>query len=175
MDYSFMRDQIFGLFTSLALTLIASSASAQDKDVNLFLDGKPVLAFSLPSAPALKSTNGFLRITATNLTLYVWAVPTAKTAADALPRLGQIITNEFVELQVTNKADLVIANAPAKEVTGEGHEADDDDPGTADVVFFVVGGNVFAACVHGEEDDAPKARPAMMAVLKTAHLPPKSP
>ena len=42
----------------------------------------------------------------------------------------------------------------------------------AEVVFFVVGGRVFAGCVHGEADDASKARAAMMAVLNTAQTPP---
>jgi len=30
---------------------------------------------------------------------------------------------------------------------------------------------VFAGCVHGEFDDASRARAPMMAVLQTAHLP----
>jgi hypothetical protein len=65
-----------------------------------------------------------------------------------------------------------IAGAPAKHIIGPGNEADDGDPGNAEVVLFVVGGRVFAGCVHGEFDDASRARPAMMAVLQTAHAPP---
>ena len=42
----------------------------------------------------------------------------------------------------------------------------------AEVVLFVVGGHVFAACVHGEFDAAFRARTPMMAVLKTAQMPP---
>jgi hypothetical protein len=68
--------------------------------------------------------------------------------------------------------DLVIAGAPAKHVTGSGNEADDGDPGNAEVVFFVAGGRVFAGCVHGEADDSSKARAAMMTVLNTAHAAP---
>jgi len=68
--------------------------------------------------------------------------------------------------------DMLVAGAPAKHVTGSGNEADDGDPGNAEVVLFVVRGRVFAGCVHGEFDDASRARAPMLAVLRTAQAPP---
>jgi hypothetical protein len=106
------------------------------------------------------------------MSLHVWAVPNAKTAGDAVPRAAEIIKSEFINFKTTAAMDLEIAGAPAKHVTGSGNEADDGDPGNTEVVFFAVGDRVFAACVHGEFNDASRARAPMMAVLKTAQLPP---
>jgi hypothetical protein len=150
----------------------APRAAAQSTSVSLSVDGKPALALKVPGAAKVISTNGYVRIQTTNLTLHVWAVPNAKTANDALPRTAEIIKSEFLNFKTTATMDLDIAAAPAKHVTGSGNEADDRDPGNAEVVLFVAGGHVFAGCVHGEADDAAKARGAMMAVLKTAQLPP---
>jgi hypothetical protein len=99
-------------------------------------------------------------------------VPNAVTAADALPRAAELIKSEFIKFKTNGVKDVVIAGAPAKHVTGSGNEADDGDPGNAEVVLFVAGGRVFAGCVHGEFDDASRERAPMMAVLQTAHAPP---
>ena len=45
------------------------------------------------------------------------------------------------------------------------------DPGAAEVVIFTVGKHVFAACVHGEKNEAAQRRPEMLALLKTAKTP----
>ena len=167
-----MNKNIARMMASAFLSSLAALASAQDTSVTLSVDGKPALALKVPAAAKVLSTNGYLRIRTTNLSLHVWAVPNAKTANDALPRAAEIIKSEFVKFKTTATMDMVIAGAPAKHVIGSGNEADDGDPGNAEVVFFVAGGRVFAGCVHGESDDASKARAAMMEVLKTAQTPP---
>jgi hypothetical protein len=86
--------------------------------------------------------------------------------------VADLIKSEFTNFTATATNDLVITGAPAKHVIGSGNEADDGDPGHAEVVFFVVRRHVFAACVHGEFDDASRARAPMMAMLQTAHAPP---
>jgi hypothetical protein len=106
------------------------------------------------------------------MSLHVWSVSKATTANDALPRTAELIKSEFIKFKPNATNDIVIAGAPAKRVTGSGNEADDGDPGNAEVVLFAVGGHIFAACVHGEFDDASRQRAPMMAVLKTAHSPP---
>jgi hypothetical protein len=160
------------IIASVFILSVAALASAQETSVTMSVDGKPALVLKVPSAPKLLSTNGFVRIQATNLTLYVWAVPNAKTADDAVPRAPEIIKSEFLKFKTNMVMDMTIAGAPAKHVTGSGNEADDGDPGNAEVVLFTVGGRVFAGCVHGEADEASKARAAMMTVLKTAQSPP---
>jgi hypothetical protein len=160
------------ILSSLFITFMAGVASAQDVSVKLSVDGKPALVLQAPSAAKVTSSNGYVNIRTSNMSLHVWAVPTAKTADEAVPRAGELIRNEFVKFKITDIKDLVIAGAPAKHVTGSGNEADDGDPGNAEVVLFVVGGHVFAGCVHGEFNDAARARAPMMAVLRTAQAPP---
>ena len=167
-----MNKNIAGIMASVFFTSVAALASAQDTSLTLSVDGKPALVLKVPAALKVISTNGYLRVQATNLTLHVWAVPNAKTVNDALPLAGNIIKSEFLKFKTNMVMDMTIAGAPAKHVTGSGNEADDGDPGNAEVVFFAVGGRVFAGCVHGEADEASKARAAMMTVLKTAQTPP---
>jgi hypothetical protein len=155
---------VFGL--ALALT-----ASAQDKTVTLLADGKAALALLVPTAAKITSSNNYVNIHTTNMSLHIWAVTGAKTVDDAVPRVGEIIKSEFIKFTITSTKDLVIGGAPARHVIGPGNEADDGDPGNAEVVFFVVGGHVFAACVHGEFDDAARSRAPMMTLLQTAHAP----
>jgi len=151
---------------------MAFLASGQDTSVTLSVDGKAALVLQAPSAAKITSSNAYVNIRTAKMSLHVWAVPGAKTANDAVPRAGELIKSEFIKFKVTTVSDLVIADAPAKHVIGSGNEADDGDPGNAEVVLFVVGGHVFAGCVHGEFDDASRARAPMMTVLRTAHVPP---
>jgi hypothetical protein len=160
------------ILASIAIMSCLASASAQETSVTLSVDAKPALVLKAPAAAKVLSTNGFVRIQATNLTLYVWAVPNAKTVSDALPRAADIIKSEFLKFKTNAVMDMTVAGAPAKHLTGSGNEADDGDPGNAEVVMFTVGGRVFAGCVHGEADDASKARAAMLTVLKTAQAAP---
>jgi hypothetical protein len=160
------------ILASLIFTSMTVLASDRDASVTLSVDGKPVLALQIPAAAKATSSNGYVNVRSTNMSLHIWAVPNAKTASDALPRASELIESEFIKFKTTAVRDIVVAGAPAKHVTGSGNEADDGDPGNAEVVLFVVGGRVFAGCVHGEFDDASRARAPMMAVLKTAHAPP---
>jgi len=160
------------LLASVSIMSVAVAASAKDTNVTLSLDGKAALALQAPAAAKVTSANGYVNIRTAKMSLHVWAVPNASTANDAVPRAAELIKSEFIKFKTTASMDLVIADAPAQHVTGSGNEADDGDPGNAEVVFFVVGGHVFAGCVHGEFDDAARARAPMLAVLQTAHAPP---
>jgi hypothetical protein len=147
---------------------IVVRASAQENTVTLFADHNPALALRVPAAAKVTFSNDYVNIRTTNMSLHVWFVANAKTVNDAVPRAAELIKSEFIKFKASSTEDLVIAGAPAKQVTGSGNEADDGDPGHAEVVFFVVGGRVFAGCVHGEFDDASRERAPMMAVLRTA-------
>jgi hypothetical protein len=160
-----------GIIVAFVLTLFVHPASAANSTATLSVDEKPALILTVPATAKTKSTNGWLNIQTPNLTLNIWVVLNAKTTDDALPRMGDLIKSEFLNFKTNGVMEAEIAGAPAKHVTGSGNEADDHDPGNAEVVVFVTGGRVFVACVHGEADEAAKARAAMMAVLKTAHSP----
>jgi len=159
------------LFGAALASCVVRDAAPLGASATLSVDGKPALALTVPRSAKFTSTNGYLRVQTSNLTLHVWAVANATTVMEALPRTAEIIKSEFLNFKTTATMDMDIAGTPAKHVTGSGNEADDHDPGNAEVVVFVIGGHVFAGCVHGEADDAAKARVAMMAVLKTAQSP----
>jgi hypothetical protein len=167
-----MSKNVIRMMVCVCFLSAAALAPAQDKSATLSVDGKPALVLKVAAAAKITSTNGYLKIQTTNLTLHVWAVPNANTANEAAPRAAEIIKSEFVKFKFTASMGIEIAGASATQVIGSGNEADDGDPGKAEVVFFVVGGRVFAGCVHGEADEASKARAAMMTVLKTAQTPP---
>jgi hypothetical protein len=167
-----MNKNMIRILVFVFITRMAVLVSAQDSTVTLSVDGKPALALTAPVSAKVTLSNGYVNIRTTNMSLHVWAVPKAATAKAALPRVAELIQSEFIKFKSNGAKDMVMAGAPAKHVTGSGNEADDGDPGNAEVVLFVVGGNVFAGCVHGEFDDASRARAPMMAVLQTAHVPP---
>jgi len=148
-------------------------ASAQDTPITVSADGAPVLALRVPRGAKVTTTGNHTAIKATNLTLHIWTVANAKTPDDAIPGVAGLITSEFTNFKATSTNIITIAGAPARHLLGPGTEADDGDPGNAEVVLFAIGGRVFAGCVHGEFDEAARARTAMMAVLKTAQTPPK--
>jgi hypothetical protein len=160
------------LLASISIMFVAALASAEDKTETWAVGGKPMMTLQVPAAAKVTSSHGYINIRTTNMSLHVWAVPKAETVNDAVSRAAEIIKSEFINFKTTSTEDVVIAGAAARHVTGSGNEADDGDPGHAEVVFFVVGGHVFAGCVHGEFDDAARARAPMMAVLQTAHAPP---
>ena len=159
------------ILASIFVIFVAALASAQETAVTLSVDGKAVLVLQAPSDAKVTFSNAYVNIKTPKMSVYIWAVPDAKVANDAVPRVADLIKSEFVKFKTTSTKDITIAGAPAKYVTGSGNEADDGDPGNADVVLFEAGDHVFAACIHGEFDDAARERAPMMAVLKTTHTP----
>jgi hypothetical protein len=168
-----MKIHIMRILAFLFINTVVFMASAKDVSFTMPADGKPAVVFEIPASAKITSSNNYVNIRTTNMSLHVWAVPGAKTADDLLPRAGELIKSEFIKFSPNSTRDITIAGAPAKHVTGSGNEADDGDPGNAEVVLFAVGGQVFVGCIHGEFNDAARAHAPMMAVLKTAHAPPE--
>ena len=65
---------------------------------------------------------------------------------------------------------LTIAGTPARRMMGTGTEADDGDPGDADVIVFKTGENYFIACTHAESLQA-AAQEWMLHIVQTAKAP----
>ncbi len=103
--------------------------------------------------------------------VYIWHVPGAKTIADAVPQVPTVIKSEFTNFAPSETKHLKVAGQDADHLFGKGEEADDGDPGAAEVVIFTVGKNIFAGCVHGEKDEAAKRSPSLLALLKSAQAP----
>ena len=97
-----------------------------------------------------------------DMTLDLWVVPGAKTVDEAIAGLADVIKGEVLEFRPARTEAITVAGAEGKHLMGKGVEADDHDPGTADVVVFMVGKTVLVACVHGEGETAVKQRPPML-------------
>lgn len=93
------------------------------------------------------------------------SVPGAKTVDEVIPRVGAVIKSDFLEFKAESTETLQVAGHEAKHLKRKGEEADDNDPGGAEVVVFTDGTNVYVAWVHGEKDHAEKQRPEFLKVL----------
>ena len=155
----------------MLIALLAAAAPAQEKSVTVAAGDEPGVVLTVPADSKVDASKTETDIRTTNMFLIVRHLPDVAKPEDAIPRTAEMIKADFVKFQATSTNDLALAGAPAKELAGTGEEADDGDPGTADVVFFSVGKHVFAACVHGESNPAAKQRKPMLEILQTAKAP----
>ncbi len=138
--------------------------------------GAPVLRLTLePGAQAFAGKEASEPTTVVSAKqmhhFYIWTVSDAKTIDEAVAGVPTLIKSEFVGLKPTVTKDVTVAGVKGKSLFGEGTEADDGDPGSAEVVLFAMGGHVFAACVHGEGDAPALNRNFMMTALDSARDP----
>lgn len=163
------------LAVALLLPLLAVTARAEDKATQQVTiktpNGAPAMELTVAKDAKVTAIKDMTAIVSKDLRLYLWLVPAAKTLATAEPLVGEIIKDEFIRWMPTSKSDLKVAGAPALHLLGKGKEADDMDPGQAEVVLFTVGGQIFAACIHGEDKDSEAEHAPMLAVLATAKAP----
>jgi len=168
---------ILGDFTMrtmfLACTLMAFSVSAMAEETRLSfssIDG-PKMSFAISttgSKPVKSTTKDNKTIIETKeMTVYLWPVPNAKTVDEGVKLVDDVIKDEEKSMKIDETKTIEIGGAEAKHLIGHGKEADDGDPGTVDVVVFKVGGKVVVACVHGEEEAAPRQRQPMLDMLKS--------
>jgi hypothetical protein len=155
---------------TLALTSF-SAVAAGETNLTISVDGAAALVLRIPQAANVTVTGDHTVVQTTDTTFHLWPIASAKIPDEALPRVADLIKGEFINFKPKSTNDLLIAGAPARHVSGTGNEADDGDPGAAEVVLFVAGKHVFAACAHGEFDDAVRRTKVMMVVLKTARAP----
>lgn len=153
-----------------------ASQGAQKISYVLKSKGSPVLSLTLPAGTVVdtigettnfKSAKGELRFS-------LWTAEGAKNVDDiddAVAKINEIIKSEFKDFKPAAPKDLPVAGTTAKQFKGPGTEADDGDPGNAEVLVFAVGGKVFVACGHGEGDAPTAHHPFMMSVLETAQKP----
>jgi hypothetical protein len=148
-----------------------AAGAAQAKTCDLMSGGHRVLTVAAPTGATCTSREGSLHLESpARDAADLWLVPGARTIDEAVPRIPGTIESEFKGFKRTGESNLLIAGAPAKRLIGTGTEADDGDPGTADVVIFKAGQNVFVACTHAETL-ANSARAWMMTVVQSAKAP----
>jgi hypothetical protein len=117
--------------------------------------GHDVLWLEVPADTECVPKDGSLLLSSQHRTVEFWLVNGAKTVDEAIGRVPEQIKDEFKNLKVTESLDLTVAGTPAKRQQGSGEEADDGDPGKADVIVFKIGEHIFVVCTHGEALNAP--------------------
>ena len=158
----------------IGLFLLAgvASVSAQERALTLLADKAPALELTVPAGTKVTPVKDKTILQTTNMFLYVWPVPGAKTLDEAQAGLGEVIKSDVLKFAASATNALTVGGAPARHLIGRGVEADDGDDATADVVVFGVGSRFFIACVHGEGNDASRERDPMLKLLQTARNPP---
>ena len=148
----------------------AAEPSAGAKTCVMQSGGRGVLRLAMPSEARCTPTDGRLHVEATDRNVDFWLVAGARTVDEGIARVGQVIKPEFEGFKATSSTPLTVAGEPATRLTGSGTEADDGDPGEADVVVFKAGGNIFIACTHGESILS-ASRQWMMTLVQSARTP----
>ena len=131
----------------------SNSAAASGAKPCTMTDGRhDVLRVSPPADAPCDASPGSLAIRSRQGHVFIWLVPGATSVDDAVSVVAKTIESEFKRFKTTRTSTLTLPGekAPATRLMGSGVEADDDDPGTADVIVFRRGSRVFIACAHGE-------------------------
>ncbi len=132
--------------------------------------GSGVLKLTAPSDMKCVTGDGTLHFTAAGYEVEFWLVPGVQAVDDAVGRASTQIASEFKDFKPEHTTELTVAGSSAKRLVGSGHEADDGDPGDADVIVFKVGDHVFIACHHGESLN-PVGQQGMLTLVQTAQVP----
>ena len=151
-------------------TASAPTAPMDTKKYTMKSDGLDVLAVTVGEGVSCKAEDGLLHFKGKAGDFEIWAVKGAASIDQGVASVPGTIASEFKGFKTTTTSDQTIAGGPAKRLAGTGTEADDGDPGSADVVIFKVGSAVFAACNHGESLSSSTQR-WMLDVLGTARKP----
>jgi hypothetical protein len=129
-----------------------------------------VLQMTMPVDVTCVAKDGSLHFTAPQYEVEVWLVRGAQTIDEAIGQVGPDIADEFKDFKPEHETDLTIAGSPAKQLVGSGHEADDGDPGDADLIVFKAGGRIFVACNHGESLTR-AGQQGLLTLVQTAQAP----
>ncbi|HZZ72221.1 MAG TPA: hypothetical protein VFE24_08200 [Pirellulales bacterium] len=143
----------------------------ETKTCSLEAGGHAILHFTTPGDASCKNADGSLIVKRNKIEeVEVWVIKNAKTLDEAVKLAPEQIVSEFKNFKAKETKELTVAGGPAKRLTGDGAEADDGDPGHADIVVFKVGSHLFVACTHGETLK-PGAQEMMLSMLKSAKAP----
>ena len=174
---SLIRGSLFiivtGMISGCGSSMAAKSdvpAAAQASTCVMQSGGTNVLQLAMSPDTKCTAQDGLLKFKSPQFEIGVWLVPAAQTVDEAIGRLDKQIASEFKDFKADSTADLSIAGAPAKRLTGKGHEADDGDDGDADSIVFKVAGHIFIALTHDERLNPP-ARQGLLALVQTAQAP----
>lgn len=170
-----MRILRIGVLAAAIITASMTASFAAQSTFVVSSGGAPALSLKLPAGCEGTTTGDKSVISDLHrmpkFQFQLWVVEGKKTVDEAVAGVADTIKSEFQDFKVEKVGKIKVAGAPAKHIIASGTEADDGDPGNAEVVVFASGGRVFVACVHGEGDYAKSQRKAMMGVLNSAKAP----
>ncbi|HEY7088618.1 MAG TPA: hypothetical protein VH518_11055 [Tepidisphaeraceae bacterium] len=146
----------------------AAPVASDGKTCVMQAGGTDVLKLTADPKTECKGSDGTMTMTLGEMRVYVWMV--GGTVDSAVAGVAGAIKDEFKGFKATSTTPLTIAGSPAVRMVGTGAEADDGDPGTADVIVFKVGDHVFVAGVHGEHLPAAEQQ-WLLNVVQTAAKP----
>lgn len=159
------------LLLTLPVLLLPAVVSAQETNLTVNCDGQPALSLQIPAAAKVFANKNQTDILTPKLSLHLWCMPNVATPEAGLDQTAAVIKSEFVNFKPSATNAITVAGSPALLLVGPGTEADDGDPGNAEVVLFSTDKQVFAACVHGEGKAAAHQHIGMLALLQTAKAP----
>jgi hypothetical protein len=149
-----------------------ASAPAAGKSYTVHSANRDLLKVSLPlgeDGPVILS-DGALELKSRSGYIFIWHARDATTMDEGIRQAPNVIISEFKDFKPTSTTQLSIPNTPATRLLGSGLEADDDDPGTADVIVFQRDNSFFIACTHGETM-RPAAQDLMLKLVQSAATP----
>jgi hypothetical protein len=166
-----MRTMIVATAVLFSAAVALSAEGKNDKTVS-FPPSKdrPALTLTVPKTAKVTTDAVRMTIDTSKFNLYLWATK-AKTVDNEVKVVAKTVKSEVVNLKIEKTRTIKVAGADAKHLMAKSNEADDNDPGTTDIVVFTSGGKVIVACIHGENDFAPKNREAMLKMIETAKAP----
>lgn len=160
-----------------AASQAAAVGTAPTKAYMLLDNGRQVLRLSAPADAPCELSNGAFEMKSRDGYVNVWLVRGATSIDEGVQKISTTIVSEFKDFKPTSTTSLPLSpdrgiggGGSAARVMGSGVEADDNDPGTADVIVFQKGGKVFIACTHGESMRS-TAQDLMVNLVLTATTP----
>jgi hypothetical protein len=132
--------------------------------------GVNVLKLTGPANMRCLNADGSLQLHGPEYNVEFWLMRGAKTVDEGVGRVSSQIVDEFKDFKADRTTDLTVAGSPAKRLVGHGREADDGDPGEADVIVFKVGEHIFVGCNHGE-GLVPAGQQGLLMVVQSAQRP----
>lgn len=148
----------------------ATNTTADAKTYTMQSGGRNILQITGPANLRPKAGDGSLDLDGPQYEVEFWLVPGAQSLDAATNRITPLIADQFKDFKPDHTTSLAVAGAPAKRIHGTGHEADDGDPGEANVIVFKLGNRVFVACHHGEVL-TPAGEQALDTLVQTAQNP----
>src|SRR6266446_1724007 len=102
-------------FCTVAALCFAAAASAEEtKTVTISIEGAAVMTIDAPQSAKVTTAAEKTVIDSKDMTLDLWVVPKAKTVADAVAGIDNIIKSEVLKFSPTSTEAIAVAGAEGK-------------------------------------------------------------